>query len=55
MTSQPSSLMLDVSLLIATEPGMAAQLGGKSLSKDSWLTPKTGTFEAAGLSINNLI
>ncbi|MGQ6513171.1 type VI secretion system baseplate subunit TssG [Serratia sp. IR-2025] len=37
-------LMLDVSLLIATEPGMAAQLGGKSLSKDSWLTPKTGTF-----------
>lgn len=37
-------LMLDVSLLIATEPGMAAQLGGKSLSKDSWLKPKTGTF-----------
>lgn len=37
-------LMLDISLLITTEPGMAAQLGGKSLSKDGWLKPKAGTF-----------
>ena len=38
-------LMLDVSLIIATESGMAAQLGRNTLSKDGWLKPGNGVFQ----------
>ncbi|KRW62600.1 type VI secretion system baseplate subunit TssG [Pseudomonas sp. TTU2014-080ASC] len=38
-------LVLDISLLIHTEPEMAMQLGNKRLSKDGWLKPKTGTYK----------
>lgn len=37
-------LILDISLLIKTEPGMAARLGNQSLSKDGWLKPAVGTY-----------
>lgn len=37
-------LILDISLLITTEPGMAAKLGNQSLSKDGWLKPMSGTY-----------
>lgn len=38
-------LVLDISLLIVTEPDMAMQLGNKCLSKDGWLKPKAGTYK----------
>lgn len=38
-------LMFDVSLIIKTETGMAAQLGKKFLSKDGWLKPDIGMYK----------
>lgn len=38
-------LMLDISLLINTEPDMAMCLGHQRLSRDSWLKPEFGVYQ----------
>lgn len=38
-------MVLDISLLVTTEPAMAMTLGNKRLSRDGWLKPESGTHQ----------